>query len=264
MKKIIYSSLFTLLTIGVFAQEAADKKVQAGLVFGSGINFQRMNTRNIDNDGVGANLSVGAIVNIGFNNTVGFSTGLEFDFDGSNYKTTKATYYEFNDTKILRENESSSTSRIYRLSERNQQAIYLTLPTMMIFRTNYIGYFRYFGKIGLRNSFLLSSKVNDKGIAYDPLGLPAEMENTSMKLNSGNDLLFYRGSVGLAGGAEWNFIGSTCLALEIGYYYGFTPLFYNTKESKRFLFNQEPLGAREYINNVATQSQLLFKLSILF
>ena len=84
-----------------------------------------------------------------------------------------------------------------------------------------------------------------------------------MKLQTGNDMLFYRGSVGLSAGAEWNFIGSTCMALEVGYYYGFTPLYYNPKEDKRTLYTIENTQ-RTYINNAAHQSQLLFKLSILF
>lgn len=264
MKKLIYSSLLLGLSFGLFAQEAAEKKVQAGIVFGAGMNFQKMNTKRIDNDGIGANLMVGANVNFGFTNTIGLTTGVEFDFDGSKYKPNQATYYHFDDTEILRHEDSGNNS-LYNLTERNQKAIYLTVPTMLIFRTNYIGYFRYFGKFGLRNSFLLSSKANDNGMTREIGSLDfVASANDGMKLQSGNDMFFYRGSVGIAGGAEWNFVGTTCLALEVGYYYGFTPLYYNPKDDKRTLFNQDLLGNRTYINNLANQSQLLFKVSFLF
>lgn len=264
MKKLIYTSLIALFSFATFAQDAANKKVQAGLVFGTGVNFTKVNTRNFDVKGVTPNLSVGAMVNIGFTNNIGLSTGIEFDFDNAKY-TSDSVYYDFNDTKIFRANEKSveNNASVYKMTERNQSAIYLTIPTMVVFRTNYIGYFRYYGKIGLRNSFLLTSKSND--IGTDPFGLPGNtVENKGMKLNKGNDMLFYRGSVGLAAGAEWNFIGSTCMALEIGYYYGFTPLFYNTKADKRIFYKATGFASREYVNNIANQSQLLIRLSFLF
>jgi hypothetical protein len=265
MKKIVYSFLLCGFVFGVYAQDAADRKVQAGLVFGTGVNFQKMNTRNFEKEGVTANMMVGAIVNIGFTNSIGLSLGAEFDFDNMKYTPKSPTYYDFNDTKILRSSESTVTSKTYSLAERKQQAIYLTVPTMLLFRTNYIGYFRYFGKFGLRSSFLLSAKSNDKGFTIDPLSVPpiVEEDNPNMKLESGNDMVFYRGSVGLSAGAEWNFISSTCIALEVGYYYGFTPLYYNPKEDKRTLYQIND-GKRDYINNAVNQSQLLFKISILF
>lgn len=264
--------MFTLtLTFGVIAQDAADKKVQAGLVLGTGVNLQNSNTKAFDAKAAAANMMVGATVNIGFNNNIGLATGVEFDFDNSKFKPTAPTYYRFDDVKILRANEDSDNAKFYQLEERKQEAIYLTIPAMMIFRTNYIGYFRYYGKFGLRNSFLLTAKSNDKGsLLLEDLTLE-EADNKNMKLNKGNDMLFYRGSVGLSAGAEWNFVGSTCLALEVGYFYGFTPLFYNPKEDKRTLYNIEQKNENgsiqldtKYINNLAHQSQLLFKISVLF
>lgn len=265
MKKVVFTSLILFLVFGIHAQDADGKKVQAGLTFGTGMNFQKMNTKRISTSGVGTDLSVGAIVNIGFNNNIGLSTGLEFDFDNSKYKMNGITTYKYKDNKIYRKTEDGANA-IFQVETRNQKAIYLTIPTMLIFRTNYIGYFRYFGKFGLRNSFLLSSKLTDTGKTLDIFTLlanDAATKNENMKMNSGNDMLFYRGSVGLAAGAEWNFVGTTCLALEVGYYYGITPLYYNSKEDKRTLHYSE-LTSSEFINNAATQSQLLFKLSVLF
>lgn len=270
MKKHIYSFILSLISLSVFAQEAADRKVQAGIVLGTGANFTTMNTKAVENGGATANLMIGSNVNIGFNNNIGFSTGVEFDFDNTKFKFSTPTYYEFDDLKILRKGEESTNSSQYLITDRKQQAIYLTIPTMVVFRTNYIGYFRYFGKIGLRNSFLLSSKSNDKGVIFtynpDTQMLHEKLaDNSNMKLNKGNEMLFYRGSVGLSAGAEWNFVGSTCLALEVGYFYGFTPLFYNNKkEDKRTLYTFNSSLDKNYFNNAAHQSQLLFKISILF
>lgn len=265
MKKVLLTIAGFGFALGVFAQDAAEKKVQAGLVAGAGMNFQKMGTKNIAKDGVGADLTIGANVNFSFNNTLGFNTGVEFDFSGMRYKanTNGTTFYRYSDTEILRKQDpTSSSTSLFALSERSQKAVYITVPTMMLFRTNFIGYFRYFGKFGLRNSFLASSKTNDKGVAYtgnDPVGVSTTNENMKRK----NEMFFYKGAVGLAGGAEWNFSGSTCLAAELGFYYGFTPLYYSPKEDKRSLFTNNA-GTPTYFSNAATQSQLMLKISVLF
>jgi hypothetical protein len=139
---------------------------------------------------------------------------------------------------------------------------------MLLFRTNFIGYMRYFGKFGLRNSFLLSSKINDTGVDFasgsllDP-GVSGINEN----MRAPGDMFFFKSAVGLVGGAEWNFSGSTCLMAEIGYYYGITPLHVTKKEENMTLYTSgtnNGTGNDAYYSNKATQSQLMFKLSILF
>ena len=67
MKKIIHSILIFSISVSVFAQDAADKKVQAGLVFGSGLAIQKMGTKRISADGIGNDLTIGA--NLVFNIT---------------------------------------------------------------------------------------------------------------------------------------------------------------------------------------------------
>ena len=110
------------------------------------------------------------------------------------------------------------------MSTRVQKGTYLTIPTMLLFRTNFIGYFRYFGKFGLRNSFLLTNKINDTGVNYDVdvPGNPVEIQGDNVNMKAKGDMFFFKSAVGLAGGAEWNFSGSTSLVAELGFYYGFT------------------------------------------
>lgn len=272
MKKILLTAIGFGFALGTYAQEAADRKVQAGLIIGAGMNFQKMGTKNIATNGIGGDFTIGSNINFSFNNTIGLTTGVEFDFSSTNFKanTSAPIYYRYDDTKILRANESNSSNSLFKLTERKQKATYITIPTMVLFRTNYIGYFRYFGKFGLKHSFLVSSKSNDEGATLgsnSEVGPQTAATNKGMKMKSGNDLFFYKGSVGLAGGAEWNFSGSTCLLAEIGYYYGFTPLYYSSKEDKRSLYTSglnNGTGSNNFFNNAATQSQLMLKISILF
>jgi hypothetical protein len=134
---------------------------------------------------------------------------------------------------------------------------------MLSFRTNFFGYWRYFGKFGLRNSFLVSSKTTDDG--YIP-EIDQNMTNTDMV--SKNDLFFLKSAVGVCAGAEWNFSGSTSLIAELGYYYGFTPLHTQKKtdvgDERNSLFILDEDLKPLMFNNKANQNQIMLKVSILF
>ncbi len=279
MKKI----LFTFIAFGVlnssFGQEAADKKIQAGIVLGSGLNFTTPSTKLISKKGVGTDLTIGVNLNLNFSPTVGLCTGLEFDFESFKYKSnsTSNLYYFYNDSEIINKgqyvNDNVTTlpasAKLYQLTERKVKPIYLTIPTMMLFRTKYIGYFRYFGKFGVRNSFLLKSTIFDKGNVIDG-ETNTPMSNDNM-MNSKRDLSIYKGAVGMSCGAEWNFSGTTCLVAEIGYYYGFVNInrsdaLTGDKEKNMAVFSNtgDLLAPNIYTSIPAKQNQLMLKVSILF
>ncbi len=278
MKKTLLAFAILSLSTGVMAQEAADKKVQAGLVLAIGPNFQKMGTKIITNDGVGRDFTIGMNLNWVLNETVGFNTGVEFDFSRVNYKTSAENdiYYWYTDSKILQQDEVTGVSgapgtneELFKLSSRTQEGTYLTIPTMLLFRTNFIGYFRYFGKFGLRNSFLLTNKINDTGANYDLdfTGNPAEIQGDNENMSAKGDMFFFKSAVGLSGGAEWNFSGSTSLIAELGFYYGFTPLHLDKNDGNTTLFTAKDDNGTtviDHFSNQATQQQLQFKVSILF
>jgi len=265
--KVLLTTLFiTSILISSFAQEAENRKFHAGLTFGYGMSFQKMGTKYLDKNGLGHDFTVGADFVFNINKTIGFMTGLEFDFAKLNYKSKDAGafyYYNPSDNEIVAAQSADLVNnRLYQLSERKQNAVYLTLPTMLVFRTKFIGYWRYYGKFGLRTSFLLSNKINDKGNNLD------DIVNQNTINSEGNDnfkakleMFPIKSSVGFAGGAEWNFSGETILAGEIGYYYGFTPLYVKRADDKAYLFNSDNT---EPFSNKATQGQLMIKISILF
>lgn len=269
MKKIILSIVALACVNIAMTQDAADKKFQAGLVAGFGLNFQNMGTKFVEKNGVGTDLLIGGNFNIMFNETIGLTSGVEFEFSSTKFKSgPNPLYYFYNDNKIVGIEDYSDAKNIFQLQERKQNMTYLTIPTMLIFRTKFIGYVRYFGKFGMRHSFLLSQKSNDTGRSSSITGLPtdefATVEQKNMKAS--NEVVFYKGSVGVAGGAEWNFTGSTCLVAEIGYYYGITPLYYNRNNAYLFSYEDNGTGIMNQIpvSNKATQGQLQLKISVLF
>jgi hypothetical protein len=265
MKKILFTIIGLSIALSSKAQDAAEKKLQAGLIIGTGMNFQKMGTKNLNTNGIGGDFNIGANLNFNINENIAFNTGLEFDISTTNYEasSTNPVFYKFNDTEILRKDDPTweASNSVFQLTKRKQSAKYISIPTMFLFRTNFIGYFRYFGKFGLRHSILADSKSNDVGYVVTP-GDAVQSKNENMKRK--NEMLFYKGSIGLCGGAEWNFTGSTCLMAELGYYYGFTPLYYSPKEDKMSLYTSSLVDGNKFFSNAATQSQLMLKVSILF
>jgi phospholipid/cholesterol/gamma-HCH transport system substrate-binding protein len=75
------------------------------------------------------------------------------------------------------EESGTSGSSTFLLSDRAQKSTYISVPLMLLFRTDFIGDFRYFGKFGIRNSFMVSSKFNDYG---QVLGSSDMVENNNM------------------------------------------------------------------------------------
>jgi len=270
MKNFLCSFLALSLTVGAFAQD--DTKVQAGITYQTGMNFNKPGTKLISRDGVGASNSIGLVLNFPFTANIGLSTGLEFDFDSWKYDVSASSpvYYRYIDTKILKKQDSQTGSTLYHLTDRKQKAIYGTIPTMLLFRTNPIGDFRYYGKFGARTSFLLGNTIFDKGfnLTGDTIG-GTEVAQTNNEMKAKGDMFFLRSTIGIAGGAEWNFTGNTSIYAEIGFHYGFTPVHYgeavtgDDKERDMTLFQMNN-GTADYTTLAAKQKQVLLKVGILF
>lgn len=256
-------------TGSIIAQEAADKKVQAGLTLGYGLNFQNMRTKLLESGGVGGDFTIGANLNFSFNKTIGFNTGVEFDFESLKYNSPAGDsvyyYYNTDDNSLVQYDQISATNKLYKLESRKQKPMYISIPTMLIFRTNYIGYFRYFGKFGLRTSVLLSNKFNDTGANVDPADVSVVLNSdANNEMVAKGEMFPIKSAVGLGGGVEWNFTGGTVLVGELGYFYGFTPLYNDRKTEKAYLSSTGSSQVPPVFSNAAVQSQLMFKVSVLF
>ena len=269
MKRLFLSLSIIALSTSVYTQEAADKKFQAGLVTGVGMNFVKMSTTKLSADGLGSDVTIGANMNFSFNDAIGLTTGIEIDFETLKFRPSgDAIYYHYNDKEIVRNSEVTATDQLYRIESRKKKPLYISIPTMLIFRTKFIGYFRYFGKFGLRTSILGSNKINDTGFEYALGEDPSVASGTSVNhenMTAASEMLFIKTAGGFAGGAEWNFTGTTSLVAEMGFYFGITPLYFDKNEGKEYLYQlNSTTGAKEYFSNGATQNQLRFKVSILF
>ncbi len=289
MKRLIVTCLAVSISASIFAQDkpaGADKKVNMGLAYQLGLNFTKPGTTAIDKDGVGVQNAFGLNINFNFNENIGFATGVEFDFES--YKLTVNaingnTYYYYSDRTIIQEEDvkDPNTDDVFQLTGRKYKNIYATIPTMLMFRTNALGDFRYYGKFGARTSFLVKSTKTDQGNIFGggangtsidaiELGSTVYPSTTSemegMKTPYGNDVSIIRCSLGLAGGAQWNFTGNTMLFAELGFYYGLTPINIEGSGKNKTLFNRNPgaPGSSDYFGLKTTQTQFCLKIGILF
>ena len=234
------------LPIFIFSQSAEDKKVQAGLTFNAGANFLSPSSNKIETDGGGSILSIGLNLHSALKSSqnLAVATGIEFDFGNNSYKPNSSgaatyTYIDYLQDDVILTNAEAANEDDYetmQLVSRKVSTTKLTIPLMLLFRTNFIGDFRYFGKFGIRNSFLLSHNITDDGFATT-LGIPNGTNVSTSLMRSPGEMFLYNGSIGLSAGAEWNFVGSTCLVLEAGYFYGITPFFLNRKDTNKTMYN---------------------------
>jgi hypothetical protein len=274
MKKTIFSILTVAFALAANAQDGG-KKVEAGLNYQMGFGLNKPTTKLMETGGVGFSNSIGLTLNFAFTDKIGLSTGIEFDFESIKYKTAQdSTFYTFNDTDILQKEDvvlTDATQDLYMLDARKYKTVFVSIPTMLIFKMKPLGAFTPYGKFGARTSFLVKSTVNDEGTAYTeaaPLGVAKANEGMSTK----GDLFFLRSQIGIGGGTSWEFSGGTSVFAELTFFYGFTPLFYgdaltgNDKEKDMHLFNPSATSTngRDYFTNKATQKHLALKIGILF
>ena len=155
MKKIFHlTSIFVLTSFLGFSQDAASKKVQAGLSFNAGANFLSPGTTKTTSDNAGSLLSIGIALHSSFKSSenLGIATGLDFDFGKNSYSPTSITYVDYVEGEVLTQENSGEATGTMRLNTRDLKTIKLSIPLMLMFRTNFIGDFRYFGNLSSSNS----------------------------------------------------------------------------------------------------------------
>lgn len=272
IKRVSSFIFFSFLAVRVQAQTVGDKTLQAGLVGGVGISLLKMGTNNLSANGVGSTFTLGTNFTKAFKESknLAYTFGVEFDIENLKYKAdgTNDVYYRYTDKVIKRAFETvATTDKFFNLSERTYNPIYISLPIYLNFRTEFIGDFRYFANFGLRNRFLVSNKINDIGFSTDNLTVPGN-NTENIDMSSKGELFIFNSNIGFSGGAEWNFAGTTVLKAELGYYYGFVPLFIDrTNNEKSSLFTSglnNGTGNDVYFSNKSTQNQVVLKFSILF
>jgi hypothetical protein len=260
MYKHIFLLFLILNCINYQAQQIEDKKIQMGIVFGTSLNINKSESKIVNANNPGYDFTVGMNLIKNFNKNLGFNTGIEFDFSTMKYQFHDSLFYDFKDNLIYSKSDKNNleTYKEFNLLERKQKPIFLSIPTMFIFKTDFIGYNRYFAKFGMRHNFVLKEVVTDKD--YN--------NNINEKMNISKELAFYSGSIGIFGGTEWNYSGSSTIQFELGYLYGITNL-QRTDAIIGDVDKHKTLYTKDNNNIIyktfnSTRNQLSIKISFLF
>ncbi len=260
----MYKHIFLLFIIlnctDYLAQQIVDKKIQMGIVLGTSLNINRSESKINKAINPGYDFSIGMNLIKNFNQNLGFNTGIEFDFSTMKYQFQDSIHYDFRENIIYYKSEKNNleTYEKFTLLERKQKPIFLSIPTMFIFKTDLIGYNRYFAKFGMRHNFILKEVVTDTDIK----------NNINEKMKVSKDIAFYSGSIGITGGTEWNYSGSSTIQFELGYFYGITNLQRNDAiigdvDKYKTLYIKENNNTIYKTFN-STRNQLSLKISFLF
>lgn len=186
MKKLI---VFTSLLI--FSLNSFSQKINLGLKFSPHISWIKSDFANtISNDGAGVNFSYGLLID--YNLTDNYA--LNFDID---YATIKFTTSHIDSAKTI-------------ISKWKQQ--YVNVPVAIKMKTNEIGNFKIFGKIGI-----------------------SPMINTSARLNNQSNtdqINFFNAQFFIGSGVHYYILGNTALLGGITYHNGLLRV--NRKKSSIF------------------------------
>ncbi len=277
MKKILIIAAFTAFVFHGKTQEGPDqnRKIQGGLTLSTGFNTMSTQTNLIESRGAGFDFSIGVLGDYNLNNNIAITSGIEFSTFrfgynlNENFQSMGPVFVNYLDKEILRKNNADNIDGMFRVDERINRTMYLTIPTLIKFQTNYLGYMRFFTRFGLWNSILIRNRVDFTGAEVVNIGELKEGELLDMR--SPRDLSLYRGSVGITVGGEWNFAGSTSLVAELGYHFGFTDVhrsgsLFGDDDRNFSMYQFEDAGFNDklYRSASSTPSQFSLRITVIF
>lgn len=249
------------------SQLEEEKKFQIGLALTSAVGWYRPKTNFVNPKGLDATFGFGMHMNIMFAKNVGLSTGINFDWDWYHLEFTDTVFHRHNASEITRKKDENGSDQGLLLKSRVYKTVSLSIPTMLIFKTNLIGYFKYYGKFGLRTNIVVGQNADDTGLDYDnTLSMPTATEDiTYSKLKTSSDLLWIRTAVGVGGGFEYYFTKSNAFYAEVAFYYGFTNLHTGNQIGNDGQRNKTLINSNnEYFHLKSNLNQLFLKVGIMF
>ncbi len=226
MKKLLSTLLILCFALNSQAQnDSTEKKFHLGLITVSKLNWLSAETKNLSGDGVNA----------------GISLGLSFDqFFAKNYAFSVELLHYSGSYSALADSISQNSRRFGDVSITYRERAF-QIPVSLKLRTGEIGYWRYFGQLGIAPSFNYRSIRADFSVdtlfgknpddAIDRLVNENEndFDYADANIVSDVDRRYFLEEDNVSGirlplfvsaGAEWNISGQTNIIMGIRYEYG--------------------------------------------
>ncbi|NVN96338.1 MAG: PorT family protein [Bacteroidetes bacterium] len=206
MKKLIILIIVlvvTTLTNNIYAQKKPKSNFQLGVKISPNISWLNSNSQDMKSDGTLPKFSWGFIADFQFAEKYFFSTGFNINSTGG---------------KII---HTDSISALGSGSlHRSINVRYVEFPFSIKMKTRQFGYLTYFGQIGLGLGMRLSANSDDD---FYPKNSSTATSNNDIKIE--DQINFFRLSMILAAGVEYNLGGSTSLFGALTFNNGFSNIF---------------------------------------
>lgn len=231
MKKQIALLFAIMLSYSAIAQnDDKENKLHLGFIATSSFGYVNTESKNIDGGGLKAGLGFGIYGDFFFAKNYAFNIEVLHSTQG--YKVKADSILSYN-TGLNQYKRTGGVTINYQMRS-------FQIPVTLKLRTNEIGYWRYYGQIGVAPSFTYKAIRAD----YSPNAFAKEDENSDRLVNDeDNDFIYnddnlvnpdsrkdsyleednvsgIRVPILIGAGAEWNISGSTSLVVGVRYEYG--------------------------------------------
>lgn len=198
-KLFAFICLLSLAFISTQAQTDEFHRVRLGIKVAPSIIWLKPNSNGIKGDDVKLGFSYGLIFDLNFTKNYALGMGLEVAYRGGRMKVN-----------------STANSQEVPVTYNFQ---YLQLPVTLKLKTNEIGYFTYFGQVGIETGF----NMQGRGTDVNTYPLTSNKENIRSQLNAFNLALL------IQAGAEFSLGGNASLMVSAYFSNGFVNLFRQSK-----------------------------------
>jgi opacity protein-like surface antigen len=196
MKRTLITVFIICSTASLFSQNA-----KFGVYVDPQLVWLSPDSREVVSDGVKMGISGGLMIDSYFQKNYAIHTGIAIGTQGGKVRFGIPTYFtSYDETDSL----PSGTTVDYSLN-------YITIPLGLKLKTNQIGYFSYYARIGFTNQFNIKAKATSS-------------EGTLDKNNINEEIFFYNLAYHFGIGIEYNISQDTAIDFGITYHNGFIDL----------------------------------------
>ncbi|MDX5319537.1 MAG: PorT family protein [Bacteroidota bacterium] len=229
MKKHVALIMFALIGFNAMAQsDGKESKLHLGLIGLNSYGWMSTESKNISNGGIKAGVALGIYGDYYFAKNYAFTVELLHSTQGFKAKADSILSFNSSSNEYLK---SGGVTIDYKMRS-------FQIPITLKLRTNEIGYWRYFGQIGVAPSFTYKAIKAD----FSPNAFVRQDDNTDRLVNDAqNDFILndpqinpdnqsyfleednvsgIRVPILIGAGAEWNLSGNTALLFGLRYEYG--------------------------------------------
>lgn len=208
IKILLFAALF--ISSLSFSQSTVDRPLRLSLIGKPQISWLKSDYINVETDGTKMGIAFGLNMDYYFQENYAFTTGIFINNSGGklNYKDSIIFIHE-SESEVFDKN----THIIYKLR-------YLEIPLNLKLKTNEIGYFTYFGQIGLNTFFNIGANGNISNSFRS-----IEKENISEEVN------FFSIGYNIGGGFEYSFGTNLALSASLIFTNGFLDVTTNIDET---------------------------------